>query len=334
MTHFSPRLSTRGAIAAAALSLTLFGAAPAFADTESVPVSAEEVLAANGGGLTIDAGSAYAGWDVFVISELPASIANADHEATRKVSLDASGSGHVVNLAGPANLYFSSPSGVHLDQGDKPHANVAIYRGQEVAYSVDPVTRTAVVEGELPTVVAPELSSYKRSIVPFTNATVSPSTYARGTAFDLSFSGVFGYAPDDLEGRATSVLIYSDPVTLGTPTISNDTVTQTIPAEYTTDPHTVALMDSYGRILAVATLDGGAEAATTAAPAATPAESVPAESVPVVQTASAPLAEEPKAGAHLASTGVEASGIALVAGGLLVAGASGLVLARRRRAAV
>lgn len=333
MTHFFARPSARGAIAAAALSLTLFGAAPAFADTGSDPVSAEEVLAANGGGLTIDAGPAYAGWDVVVSSQLPASIGSADHEAAQKVSLDASGSGHVVNLAGPANLYFSSPSGVRLDDGDKPHANVAIYRGEDVAYSVDPVTHTAVVEGEIPTVVAPELSSYKRTIIPFTSANVSPSSYERGTPFDLSFSGVFGYTSGDLDGRATSVLIYSDPVTLGNQTVAGDTVTQTIPAEYTTDPHTVALMDSYGRILAVATLDGGAEAETTAAPAANPA-ATPADSAPAVQTASAPAAEQPKAEAHLASTGVEASGIALVAGGLLVAGAVGLVLARRRRTAV
>ncbi|PPF27820.1 hypothetical protein C5C18_08670 [Rathayibacter tritici] len=161
--------------------------------------------------------------------------------------------------------------------------------------------------------------------MPFTPADIAPATYTKGEPFDLTFSNLSWATENDLDGLSTSVVIYSDPTTLGTPTITDAAVTQTIGAEWTTDPHTVALMDSYGRILAVATLDGGATAEET--PAATPAET-PAAAVPVVDTGSKPTSAQP----HLAETGVEAGGLALVASALLLAGAGGLVMARRRRA--
>ncbi|AJM78218.1 LPXTG cell wall anchor domain-containing protein [Rathayibacter toxicus] len=325
MTRLSPRPLARGIIAAAALSLALAGAAPAYAATGSEQQRVEEILAHNGGGLTIKAGPEYAGYDVVVSSPAPRSAStDATDELTRKVSLDAGGTGHVVNLPGPVKLYFSSPSGTRIAQADTPDASATIVRGAEVTYLVSPVAHTSSLEGSEPTPVAPQLADYKPYILPFTNATVSPSRYERGKAFDLTFSNVYGHNEGDLDGLATSVIIYSDATTIGTHDVTNSTVTQTIAAEYTKDPHTVALMDKYGRILAVATLDGGASPANDKAPATTPA-------TPVVETAAKTTTTEAQpSGAELASTGVEAGPIALLAGILLTVGIGGLVLARRR----
>lgn len=163
--------------------------------------------------------------------------------------------------------------------------SAAIYRGAEVRYNVDPVLSTAVVEGKIPTIAAPALSSYQPYIVPFTAASVSPSRYTIDKPFDLTFSGLSWATPGDLDGQATSTVIYSEPSTIGTSTIAGSAVTQTISANYTTEPHTVALMDSYGRILTVATLKGGAAAERQ--PENTPTATT------VANTPSTPTAEKP-----------------------------------------
>ncbi|PPF79191.1 hypothetical protein C5C31_07435 [Rathayibacter rathayi] len=322
-----PRPFRAAALAAAALGLVLATAAPALAAPASDPATAEDILQYNGGGITVDAGPAYAGYDVFVQAQLPSSATGSGGTWTlQKASLDAEGSARVINLAGPVNLYFFSPSAVTPSlELPPPNATAAIYRGQEVAYTVDPAAGTAVLEGDVPTAVAPALRDYQTYITPFTLADVAPATYTKGEPFDLTFSNLFWADENDLDGLSTSVVIYSDPTTLGTPTITDAAVTQTIGAEWTSDPHTVALMDSYGRILAVATLDGGAAAEAT--PAATATET-PVATVPVADTVSKATTAQP----HLAETGVEAGGLALVAAALFLAGAGGLVVARRRRA--
>lgn len=316
------------ALAAATLGLVLATASTASADpAASDPAVGEDILAYNGGGITVDAGPAYAGYDVLVQSQLPATANGSGGVWTvQKASLDAGGSAHVVNLAGPVNLYFFSPSAV-IPSLELPEANAsaAIYRGMEVEYDVDPAAGTAVLAGDPPTAVAPLLRNYQPYIVPFTAATVAPSSYALGQPFDLTFSHVFWAGENDLDGLSTSVVIYSDPTTLGTPTIADATVTQTIGAEWTTAPHTVALMDSYGRVLASATLDGGAAAKSPQVE--TPTDTSGA-TVSAVSTSSEPAAASP----HLAETGVETGGLALAASALLLAGVGGLIVAHRRRA--
>ncbi|WP_246226820.1 LPXTG cell wall anchor domain-containing protein [Rathayibacter agropyri] len=318
------------ALAAATLGLVLATAAPASAAPTSETTSGEEALGYNGGGITVDAGPAYAGYDVFVQSQLPSSLSGKGGKLTlEKASLDAEGSARIVNFAGPVSLYFFSPSAVvpDFELPPQPEATAAIYRGEEVTYDVDPIAGTAVIQGAVPTVVAPAESSYQPYIIPFTTATVAPSSYALGQPFDLTFSNISWAGDNDLDGLSTSVVIYSDRTTLGTPTIANAAVTQTIGAEWTTDPHRVALMDSYGRILTSATLDGGAAAKST--PTDTPTET-PVATVSATDTGSKPTPALP----HLAETGVETGGLALAASALLLAGAGGLLVARRRRASV
>ncbi|MCJ1701540.1 LPXTG cell wall anchor domain-containing protein [Rathayibacter festucae] len=328
------RLATpfaRGTVAAtaAALGLALLAATPASA----AEVEGEEIFEYNGGGITVDAGPEYAGYDVFVQSQIPRTVEGYEGGGVwniRKASLDAEGTARVVNFAGPTNLYFFSPSAVQPGlELPEPDATAAIYRGGEIEYDVDPEAGTAVVDGAVPTVVAPALADLQTYGTPLTLATVQPSSYTVDEAFDLTFSELYWAAPGDLDGQSTSTVVYSEPTTIGTSTIAGGSVTTTIGAEYTTDPHTVALLDGYGRVLSAATLDGGA-AAPEAEPSATPtATATPVAVAPVSNSGSKPGA---KPGAHLAETGVEAGSIALLASGLLAAGLGGLVLARRRRA--
>lgn len=109
MTRLLSHTFMRGAIAAAALSLALLTAAPASAEPKSDPAIGEDILAYNGGGITIDAGPQYAGFDVFVQSQLPATVGKGAGTWTiQKGSLDAQGTARVVNFAGPVNLTFSA----------------------------------------------------------------------------------------------------------------------------------------------------------------------------------------------------------------------------------
>lgn len=330
MTRFArPLARGAAATAAAALGLALFAANPALAAGSTEPLEGEEVLGYNGGGITVDAGPDYAGYDVFVQSQLPRTIAGGEGGGVwtvQKASLDAEGSARVVNFAGPVNLYFFSPSAEQpgLELPD-PDATAAIYRGGEIEYDVDPEAGTAVVDGAVPTVVAPAFSSLQPYTTPLTLASVSPSSYLVGEAFDLTFSDLSWATPGDLDGQSTSTVVYSEPTTIGTSTIAGGAVTTTIGAEYTTDPHTVLLMDGYGRVLTIATLDGGATATPEETPAAVPT-STPVAAAPVVSTGTRTGAQQ-----HLAETGVETGAGALVATVLLAAGAGGLIVARRRR---
>ncbi|MWV48829.1 LPXTG cell wall anchor domain-containing protein [Rathayibacter sp. VKM Ac-2803] len=319
------RPRTRGAIAATAatLGLALLAATPATA-AESDDLA--EAIAHNGGTLTVDAGPDYAGYDVFVQSQLPKSEKdNGGVWHLEKASLDAEGDATVQNFAGPVNLYFFSPSAPHtgLELPD-PQVTAAIYRGGAIEFDVDPAAGTSAVDGTVPTVSAPTLDALETSIVPLTVASLSPSSYYVGEAFDLTFSDLYWATGGDLDGQTTSTVIYSEPTTIGSAPIVGGSVTTTIGAEYTTDPHTVALMDSYGRILTSATLDGGAAAAPEVTPAPTPVAVAP-----VVNTGTK---TGTKTGARLAETGVETGAAALVATLLVAAGAGGLVVARRRRA--
>lgn len=310
-----------------AVGLVVAAASPAAAAAPDTAVEGEEIFEYNGGGITVDAGPEYAGYDVFVQAQTPRSIEGYENGGVwtlRKASLDAAGSARVVNFAGPVNLYFFSPSapntGLELPE---PDATASVYRGGEIEYDVDPEAGTAVVDGAVPAVVAPASSSLQPYIVPFTLASVAPESYTVGVPFDLTFSDLHWAGPGDLDGVSTSTIIYSEPTTIGTAAIAGGSVTTTIGAEYTTDPHTVALMDGYGRILASATLDGGAAATPGTAPTAAP--TTPVAAAPVAHTGAKP-------GAHLAETGVETGAGALLAGLLLAAGAGGLVVARRRSA--
>ncbi|MWV58669.1 hypothetical protein [Rathayibacter sp. VKM Ac-2754] len=320
------RPRTRGAIAAtaAALGLALLAATPATADDADNPSDWDDAIFFNGGGISIDAGPEYAGYDVFVQAQLPYGARGDSGEwVIKKASLDAEGDALVYNFAGPVNLYFFSPSspsvGLELPE---PDATAAVYRGESIEYDVDVAAGTAVVDGAVPSVTPPALENFEVYITPLTNASVAPSSYSVGEAFDLTFSDLYWAGPGDLDGQTTSTVIYSDPTTIGTAAIAGGAVTTTIGAEYTTDPHTVALMDSYGRILTSATLDGGATAAPEAAPATTPVAAAP-----VVNTGTR---TGTSTGAHLAETGVETGSTALIATLLVAAGAGGLVVARRR----
>ncbi|MBO0985635.1 LPXTG cell wall anchor domain-containing protein [Rathayibacter sp. SD072] len=314
-----------------AVGLVVAAASPATAATQNTPAEGEDVLGYNGGGITIDAGPEYAGYDVLVQAQLPKPISPAGSGGNwviRTASLDAEGVGRAVNFAGPVNLYFYSPSETKPElELPEPEASASIYRGGEIEYDVDPEAGTAVVDGAVPTVVAPALSSFQPYIVPFTDAAVDPSSYLVGEAFDLTFSNLEWATAGDLDGVSTSTIIYSEPTTIGTAAIAGGSVTTTIGAEYTTDPHTVALMDGYGRILASATLDGGAAATPGTTPTAAP--TTPVAAAPVAHTGAKPGT---RSGAHLAETGVETGAGALLAGLLLAAGTGGLVVARRRSA--
>lgn len=316
--------------ATAAVGLALAAAAPASAATADDPSDWEDGIFFNGGGISIDAGPEYAGYDVFVQAQLPVGAqGNRGEWVLKKASLDAQGDALVYNFAGPVNLYFFSPStpDVGLELPD-PVATAAIYRGEEIAYDVDPAAGTAVVDGEVPAVSPPALEDFEVYIADFTDASVEPSSYLVGESFDLTFSDLYWATEGDLDGQATSTVIYSEPVTIGTSAVAGGAVTTTIGAEYTTDPHTVALMDDYGRVLASATLDGGAAAAPEpvggtepTTPPATPVAAAPASS-----TGSKP------GGPRLAETGLDGGASALLGSALLLAGGAGLVVARRRRA--
>ncbi|OOB91612.1 LPXTG cell wall anchor domain-containing protein [Rathayibacter sp. VKM Ac-2630] len=317
-----------------AVGLVLAAASPAAAATSVAGVEGEEIFEYNGGGITVDAGPDYAGYDVFVQAQTPRSIAGYENGGVwtiRKASLDAEGSARVVNFAGPVNLYFFSPSAPHTGlELPEPDATASVYRGGEIEYDVDPEAGTAVVDGAVPSVVAPAFSSFEPYIVPFTLASVAPESYTVGVPFDLTFSDLDWATPGDLDGQQTTTIVYSERATIGASTIAGGSVTTTIGAEYTADPRTVALMDGYGRILTTATLDGGAAAAPETTPTAAPA-TTPVAAAPVAHTGSKPGS---KPGAHLAETGAEAGTGALLAGLLLAAGAGGLLVARRRSASV
>ena len=321
-----PRTRSAFAAAAATLGLALLAAAPAQAAEGDDPSYWNEAIPYNGGTIIVDAGPEYAGYDVFVQSQLPRTLGGEGELVTYKASLDASGVASLDNFAGPVNVFFLSPSAEFIAGEVDLRATAAIYRGAGVEFDIDPVAQTATVDGAIPAVTAPAFETFEAGVVPFTEASVAPSSYYVGEAFDLTFSDLFWETPGDLDGQTTTTVIYSAPTTIGTSAVSGGAVTTTIGAEYTTDPHTVGLMDSYGRFLAIATLDGGAAAAPEAEPTAEPT-STPVAAAPVVNTGT-------KTGTktHLAETGVDAGVGALAAGALLVAGAGGLVVARRRRA--
>ena len=331
--HRSTRPLLRCALAAtAAAGLALSTAAPAAADPADNPSDWTDAILFNGGGIAVDAGPEYAGYDVFVQAQLPVGArGNRGEWVIKKASLDAQGDALVYNFAGPVNLYFFSPSspsvGLELPE---PAATAAIYRNEEIAYDVDPEAGTAVVDGEVPTVEPPALENFEIYIAPFTDASLAPSSYLVGESFDLTFSDLYWAAEGDLDGLATSTVIYSEPTTIGTSTIAGGAVTTTVGAEYTTDPHTVALMDDYGRVLASATLDGGAAAAPEPVPTTAPTtpSATPVAAAPVSSTGSKP------GGPRLAETGLEGEAAALLGSALMLAGGAGLVVARRRRARI
>ncbi|AZZ52962.1 LPXTG cell wall anchor domain-containing protein [Rathayibacter festucae] len=316
--------------ATAAVGLALTIAAPASADTPYDPLDWQDAILFNGGGISIDAGPEYAGYDVFVQAQLPVGARGSRGEwVLKKASLDAEGDALVHNFAGPLNLYFFSPSSPEVGlELPEPAATAAIYRNEEIAYDVDPAAGTAVVDGDVPSVTPPALENFEIYLADFTDASVAPSSYLVGESFDLTFSDLYWATEGDLDGLATSTVIYSEPTTIGTSAIADGAVTTTIGAEYTTEPHTLALMDDYGRVLASATLDGGAAAGSEpvgttepTTPSATPVAAAPASS-----TGSKP------GGPRLAETGLEGGATALLGSALLLAGGAGLVVARRRRA--
>ena len=114
----------------------------------------------------------------------------------------------------------------------------------------------------------------------------------------------------------------------GTSVVAGGAYTQTIPAEFTTEPHTYASFDEYGRLIAAATLDGGA---SSEGPAATPAPT--ATAAPVAPSTPAAVTTSGKTGrGTLASTGVETAGLAAGGAALLLAGAVSLLAVTRRTA--
>ncbi|MCM6763188.1 LPXTG cell wall anchor domain-containing protein [Rathayibacter sp. ZW T2_19] len=323
----SDRPLLRGTLTAATvLGLSLAGAATASAEN---PSDWEDGIHADGGALVVDAGPEYAGYDVLVQAQLPLGAGRgAGVWIVKKASLDVQGDATVLNFSGPVNLYFSSPSAVDSEpELAEPAATAAIYRGATIEYDVDPAAGTAVVDGVVPEPEIPTLSGLQYTVSTFARSSVAPSSYVVGEDFDLVVSDLQWATQGDLDGLATRTMIYSEPTLLGSSTVTDGTVVQTVPAEYTDEPHTVALFDVYGRLLASATLDGGAAATPGTTPTAAP--TTPAAAAPVAHSGAKPGS---RTGAHLAETGVETGAGALLAGLLLAAGAGGLVVARRRGA--
>ncbi|MWV50278.1 LPXTG cell wall anchor domain-containing protein [Rathayibacter sp. VKM Ac-2803] len=316
-----PRTIIGGLGAAVILTTTaagaLLGAGPALAYDEVDQ-------GANGGTVEVDFGPEWAGWTAVAGFQVPGSGGVVSWTTD---SLDAEGTGTLETLAGPLSVYLSNPS----DPTDDPPVDtfsLAAYRGETVSWVVDPDTDQATLVGEAPVPTAPSLDELENGgLVALTDYSIAPAEYETGVAFDLTVSGLqYGETPNDLDGSSITSYLYSEPTAIGTTTVVGGAYTQTIPAEFTTDPHTYASFDQYGRLIAAATLDGGASSggavptpATTATPTSTPT------TVPVTATGG-------NGRGSLASTGADAAPFAIGGAALLLLGGAVLLVTRRRAA--
>ena len=316
------RTVTGGLGAALVLSITaagvLLGAGPAAADEyDGIP--------ANGGTVQLDFGPEWAGWTAVAGFQVPGSGGSIGWTTG---SLDTDGTGAVTTYAGPVDIYLTNPS----DPRDDPPADVYevfAYRGETVSWTIDAATYEETLVGEAPTPDVPSLDTLENGgLIAVGEYDLAPAQYETGVAFDLTVSGLqfSDETPGDLDGLEVTSYIYSEPKEIGTAVIAGGAYTQTIPAEFTTEPHTYASYDEYGRLIAAATLDGGA---SSEGPAATPAPT--ATAAPVAPSTPAAVTTSGKTGrGTLASTGVETAGLAAGGAALLLAGAVSLLAVKRR----
>lgn len=347
------RIVTGGLRAAVVLSITaagvLVGAGPAAAgEKDGIP--------ANGGTVEVDFGPGSAGRLAVAGFQVPGSGGSVAWTTT---TLDADGTGTLTTYSGPVDVYLTDPE----NPRDDPPATVyevAAYRGETVTWTIDADTYEETLVGEAPIPTAPSLEALENGgLIAVGDYDLAPAQYESGVAFDLTVSGLqfSDEAPGDLDGLAVTSYIYSEPTQVGTSVIAGGAYTQTIPAEYTDEPHTYASFDEYGRLIAAASLDGGApgegpavpptaEPTPTATPtptgtptaAPTPtATPVPAPASPtatpsptVTPTAVAVAPRGTTGRGTLASTGADSSGLALGGAALLLAGAVSLVAVKRR----
>ncbi|OOB90376.1 LPXTG cell wall anchor domain-containing protein [Rathayibacter sp. VKM Ac-2630] len=303
----------------------LVGAGPAAADEK-------DGIAANGGIVQLDFGPEWAGWTAVAGSRVPGSGGGVTWTTA---SLDTEGDGSVTTYAGPVDVYLSNPS----DPTDDPPLDtysVTAYRGETSVWTID----TATKEGRLLALPVPDVPSLDElengRLIPLTDYDIAPAQYEAGVAFDLAVSGLQfdSDTPFDLDDLAVTGYLYSGggtsdssgPAQLDLRVIEYGAYTQTIPAEFTTDPHTYASYDEYGRLIAAATLDGGA---SSGGPAATPAPT--ATAAPVAPSTPAAVTTSGRTGrGTLASTGAETAGLAAGGAALLLAGAVSLLAVKRR----
>ncbi|KJC65035.1 hypothetical protein [Agreia bicolorata] len=278
-------LSARAGIAgASAFALVALGVS--FGATGAVAEPIDPTFAANSG--TIDIETDFdPGFLIEVTSEVPGL---EDQYNTATAVTDDEGVASFQNFAGPVTVDFvgyptRSSGGSDPIPSDSPDssasdtesnsnivafsapepATAAIWRGKEVTFEYTGGQLQLV--GEAPTVAAPD-SEELDTLVPIAVYSFSPSTYIAGTPFDLSFSGITNITTGEvIDGIDVSNYGYSAPTLIGTSSITAGSFAFTVPAAFTTDPHTLVSFDSFGRVITGIELDGG----VTAPPVTTPA---------------------------------------------------------------
>ena len=255
------------------------------ATSASAAPSDSEIIAANSGTITIDVGDT-AGVTVTVIAEVPGSTKFLPKSATT----DEDGKVEITNFSGPVSVSTeqSSAPSADLAQTGSYTPNAAIYRGATVNYEI--VDGQPVLVGEAPAPVIPNSDDLEK-LQPIADFNFAPTSFTKGEAFTVTFSDVaLAATGETLNGVAVNNYGYSDPVFISASTIAAGSYSYVVPVEYTTQPHTLASYDAFGRVVTAITLDGGVAKADTPQTPASLANTGSGDVAPLALTALAALA--------------------------------------------
>ncbi|MFC4224201.1 hypothetical protein [Lysinibacter cavernae] len=151
-------------------------------------------------------------------------------------------------------------------------ADAAIWRGQTVTYNVsfDGSGNVVLDATSTPVPTIPTLDELDNMFTvadyDLQNAAygtdsriTSPGIYLAGEDLNLAFSNIADYSgAASFDGVALSDYLYTSPKSLGGSTVAAGAYAAKVGATYTSEPHTFASFDNFGRLVLFATLDGGA----------------------------------------------------------------------------